>query len=280
MNGAVILAERELPYGFAQLVEWHWPAPIDMIVREARHMIELSLPPFAADGICAFPALDPVRFRFMGSLFVRPAGIDLHARSIGGRIRVVRLTIDPDTEGAARSLALDGERLGDGLDLRVRPPRFLLQRIRDELLCPGPNSDALVRALADAALIEIARGIDARSRLPRSDARLADWQFARVRRRIEEDGAPPEIAELAALCGISVRHFTRLFRALTGESPARAIERARMERAMMMLATSAAPVKAVAGRVGYAQDSAFSTAFRRAVGISPGAWRQRHRVPH
>jgi AraC family transcriptional regulator len=270
-----ILAERMLPYGVAQLIEWEWPTPLDVTVREARHMIEMSLPPFSTDGVAAFPAIDPERFRFMGTMFVRPAGIDVRSRSVGGRIRVVRLAVDPDANAAARTLALDGERLADGLDLRSAALRMLMTRIRDELLSPGASSEALVRAYADALLIETARGVAARRASPRGAARLADWQHARVTARIEEPGPPPSIADLAELCGISERHFTRLYRALVGESAIRTIERARMRRAKMLLENDDLPIKAVATATGFARDSAFSAAFCRAVGLSPSAWRQR-----
>jgi AraC family transcriptional regulator len=270
-----ILAERALPYGCAQLVEWRWPSPLDLTVREERHMIEMSLPPFATDGVAAFPALDPDRFVFMGSLFVRSAGVDLRARSTGGHIRVVRLAVDPDAGAAADALALRGDRSADGLDLRESAPRLLLGRIRDDLLHPQRDSDALVRAYADALLIETARGIAARGGRRRQSARLADWQYARVRDRIEADAPPPAIAELAALCGVSERHFARLYRALAGESATRTIERARMRRAMALLDRDALPVKVVAGRLGFGHDSAFSAAFRRATGVTPTGWRQR-----
>jgi AraC family transcriptional regulator len=273
-----ILAERILPYGLAQLVQWEWPAPLDVTVREQRHMIEMSLPPFSTDGVAAFPALDPHRFRFMGTLFVRPAGVDVHSRSVGGRIRVVRLAVDPDANAAARMLALDGESLADGLDLRGAAPRMLLTRIRDELSSPGASSDALVKAYADALLIETARGIAARRVGPRGAARLADWQPARVAARIEAAGPPPSIADLAALCGVSERHFTRLYRALAGESAMRTIERARMRRAMVLLESNDLPIKAVAAATGFARDSAFSAAFRRATGLPPRAWCQRRGV--
>lgn len=272
------MAVRPLPYGCAELIEWDWPAPIDLTVREACHMIEMSLPPFAADGVCSFPAVDPTRFRFMGSMFVRPAGVELRTRSQGGRIRVVRLAVAPDAGGAARALALAHDQLATGLDLRAAAPRFLFQRIRDELLCPGVQSDRLLRAYADALLIEIERTIAARRVSNPPVARLADWQYNRVLERIECGEMPPGVSELAALCGLSVRHFTRLYHGLTGESPARTIERVRMRRAMALLMDDALPVKVIAGRLGYAHDSAFSAAFRRSSGTCPSGWRQRQRA--
>lgn len=275
---AAILAARPLPYGRAELVEWNWPARLDVTVRESRHMIEMSLPPDAADGIAAFPDVDPERFRFMGSLFVRPADVYVHARSIGGRIRVVRLAVDPDAGGAADALALDGQSLADGLDLREAAPRSLLSRIRTELMHPQRDSDQLVRAYADALLIETARVLATRRNRSRDTARLAGWQFAKVVARIEREGAPATTAELADLCGLSPRHFSRLYRALTGETVSQSLDRARTRRAMALLRDETLSVKTVASRLGFAQDGAFSTAFRRSTGLSPRQWRQRWRI--
>ena len=42
---------------------------------------------------------------------------------------------------------------------------------------------------------------------------LAPWQLRRIPSHVEgKIGAPPAIADLAALCGISPRHLSRLFR--------------------------------------------------------------------
>ncbi|MCP3735896.1 AraC family transcriptional regulator [Sphingomonas sp. RP10(2022)] len=273
-----IIAERALPYGCAQIVEWRWSGPIDLTVREPRHMIEMSMPPFSTDGMAAFPALDPARFRFMGTLFMRPADVDIHARSVGGHVRVVRVTVNPDAGTAAQRLALGGERVGDGLDLRGTRLRQLMGYIRDELIRPGAESDGLVRAYADALLIETGRSIAARAERTQVAARLADWQHARVVARIDAEGPVPTLAELAALCGVSERHFTRLYRALAGESAACTIERARMRRAMALLDAGDLPIKAIAAATGFTRDSAFSAAFRRATGLPPRTWCQRRRA--
>lgn len=278
MEEGNILAAQPLDYGCAQLVEWHWPSPLDLTVLEDRHMIEMSIPPFATDGVCAFPAIDPAAYSFMGGLFVRPAGVALHARSGGGRIRVVRLAVAPDAGNHARCLALEGHRLADGLDLRYEAPRFLLNRIAQELREPSAHAAQLLRSYCDALLIEVAQKLEARRTSGRERARLADWQYERVRARIEAEGTPPTLAELAAMCGLGTRHFSRLYRALTGETGGQAIERERIARARLLLEDGAVPLKVVAQKLGYAHDSAFSAAFRRSVGTSPGRWRRRRKA--
>jgi len=279
---AAILARAALPYGTAELVEWRWPSPIDLTVCEDQHMIEMSLPPHATDGMASFPDMAPDRFHYMGSMFVRPAGVRLRSRSLGGHIRVVRLAVDPDASGFGRQLSRGGAAPAHGLDLRDNGPRMLLRRIRDELLRPGDASTKLVRAYADALLIETLRSIEARRRAPSERARLADWQYRRVIERIDSDEPSPTIAELAAMCGISTRHFTRLYLALAGETAAQTMARRRMHRAALLLVESATPIKVVAAELGFADGAAFSTAFRRETGISPRRYRQRaaaHRSP-
>lgn len=268
-----ILARAALPYGAAELVEWRWPSPIDLTVCESRHMIEMSLPPHATDGVASFPDMAPDRFHYMGSMFVRPAGVRVRSRSPGGHIRVIRLAVDPDAATGGR-FALGDVAPVNGLDLRDRGPRVLLRRIRDELLCPGTASAELLRAYADALLIETARSIEARQSAPSERGRLAGWQYRRVAERIERAGPSPRITELAGLCGVSERHFTRLYRALTGESAVQSIARARARRAATLLAEGEAPIKAIAAELGFADGAAFSTAFRRAMGLNPGLYRQ------
>jgi len=279
---AAILAHASLPYGGVELVEWRWPSPLDLVVREDRHMIELSLPPHSAAGMAAFPDLAPDRFHFMGSMFVRPAGVRLHARSIGGHIRVIRLAVEPRATVIGDRLGLEDGAPMYGLDLRDKGPQLLLRRIRDELLHPGHASDALIRAYSDALLIETVRSIDARRCTGCERGRLAGWQHQRVVERMNADGPPPDVAELARLCGVSTRHFTRLYRALTGESAAQAIARTRMRRATALLAVGESPIKAIAAELGFADGAGFATAFRRAMGVSPSRYRQRtfahHRV--
>ena len=66
-----VLQAVTTPAGRAELVEWHWPDMIDFVRREEDLMIEMSLPPMAADGSACLPEIDPDKRCFMGTLFVR-----------------------------------------------------------------------------------------------------------------------------------------------------------------------------------------------------------------
>lgn len=277
-SALTIVSETRLPFGAAQLVDWQWPTPLDVTVREDRHMIEMSLPPLATDGVAAFPDISPQRFSFIGSLFMRPAGVTIRARSAGGHIRVVRLAVEPERFPALAGKDIDmrEDALRAALDLREAAPRTLLHRIREELTAPGFASEALIEAYAAALVIETMRSLDKAVDEKRDGGRLAGWQYRRVRERIEAAEPLPSVSELADLCGVSLRHFLRLFRALTGEGVAEHIGRVRRDRACDLLKDRAVPLKEIAVRLGFLHASSFSAAFRREMGISPSSYRKQN----
>jgi len=271
-----ILAQMSLPIGEAQIAEWHWPSPMEATTCEDRHMIEMSLPPLATDGTGCFPEIAPRRFSHIGNVFLRPAGLQLYSRSDGGHIRIVRLAVSRDCYEATsgHSIAADPDILRMCLDLRDDRPRGLLKQIHGELAAPGFASAALLEAYGTALIIETARSIAERQERHANLGRLAGWQYRRVCERIEAEGPAPSLAELASLCGVSIRHFNRLYRALTGENVTAHIARTQVSRAMVLLTDEALPLKEVAARLGFTHPGSFSAAFRRATGISPSRYRQ------
>jgi len=69
------------------------------------------------------------------------------------------------------------------------------------------------------------------------------------------------------------------FRQVLGRSPIRYLTEWRMHLAEELLATTDIGVVAVAHRVGYESEEAFSRAFKRARGLSPSHWRDAHTTP-
>lgn len=91
--------------------------------------------------------------------------------------------------------------------------------------------------------------------------------------------APHDVASLAAHAGLSERHFTRLFTAQVGETPARYVERLRVEAARRLLETSDSGLAAVSGHCGFGSVETLRRAFQRRVGVAPDTYRQRFRAP-
>ena len=81
------------------------------------------------------------------------------------------------------------------------------------------------------------------------------------------------LAELAAVVYMSPYHFARLFKYSTGVPPHRFVVRQRIARARGVLATRELSIARISRLVGFRTPSHFSTVFRRALGLTPGAYR-------
>lgn len=91
---------------------------------------------------------------------------------------------------------------------------------------------------------------------------------------LSEDLTVPRLAEAA---GMSPRGFARHYRAATGLTPARALERQRVEAARRLLAETALPLKRVAERCGFGSEETLRRSFLRHVAVAPASYRQRFR---
>lgn len=89
----------------------------------------------------------------------------------------------------------------------------------------------------------------------------------------ERLGDPIQLAELAALLGLSRHHFCTAFRLATGSTPREALIGLRIARARELLASPSARVTEIALAVGYRTPSAFAASFRKVVGVTPSRYR-------
>ena len=81
------------------------------------------------------------------------------------------------------------------------------------------------------------------------------------------------IVELAEMCNLSVRHFQREFRHLTGLPPHQWRILQRVKRAKALLRETAYPLVDVALACGFADQSHFTRIFSKDVGTSPSLYR-------
>ncbi len=98
-------------------------------------------------------------------------------------------------------------------------------------------------------------------------ADLMDW----MRSRLAE---PLPVERLAAQAAMSPRNFARAFTAETGTTPAKAVERLRLEAARTAVETGRDPIDRVAEDVGFGNPERMRRAFLRAFGQPPQALRR------
>lgn len=93
-----------------------------------------------------------------------------------------------------------------------------------------------------------------------------------------DPAAPLSVDHLARHAGLSPRHFTRLFHEQVGVSPARYVERIRVDAARRLLENDRAGVAAVARRCGFGSAETMRRAFLRTLGVAPDHYRRHHTV--
>jgi len=83
------------------------------------------------------------------------------------------------------------------------------------------------------------------------------------------------LAVLADQAGMSERSFSRHYAEAAGQTPARAIERLRVEAARRMLSESRTPVKRIAQRCGFGSEETMRRGFLRVLAVTPQDYRSR-----
>lgn len=86
------------------------------------------------------------------------------------------------------------------------------------------------------------------------------------------------LESLAQLAGLSVSHYSRLFKKVIGYSPIDYLTHLRMDRAKELLVLSDYRLKSIAQSVGYGDEFYFSRIFKKVVGLSPRDYVKRHRT--
>ena len=104
---------------------------------------------------------------------------------------------------------------------------------------------------------------------------LAAWKQRAVASYIEEHlNEQISLATLAQLVRLSPYHFCRSFKQSFGMSPHRFHTRRRIEQAKSLLATRTVSVTGVGMAIGFSETSAFTTAFRKATGLTPTGYQR------
>ncbi len=94
---------------------------------------------------------------------------------------------------------------------------------------------------------------------------------------VAEPAADHRLAALARRASLSERHFRRLFLEQTGTTPARFVERVRVEAAREQLERTSTPIEGVAASCGFGSPETMRRAFLRVVGVGPSDHRARFR---
>jgi AraC family transcriptional regulator len=263
----------------AEVGDFEWPRPVETRDCASEHQLSLSISRRPSHSQIRHDTGDASSNSFadVGDVVFFPASVPYCGRSEGGHQRLLTCCFASERWS---SLLPSHDNWSDidlkaAADVRDSKLRGTLMRMSQEVLNPGFASGALMEALLSAALVDLARYLKRRGagEKPRNGG-LAGWQLRRLKERIEtvEIGSP-SVAELARLCGISARHLMRSFKQAHGTTLHRYIEDVRLSRARSLLVDTDLPLKTISWRLGFTHPSSFSSAFQRAIGQTPSAFR-------
>lgn len=149
---------------------------------------------------------------------------------------------------------------------------LLVKTLLAESLAPDKGTDLVMEKLSEAILAVLFR-----DHLSSDKGLLAAIAHPRIGPAIECMHKKPEhkwtVDELAGHSHMSRAAFSDLFKQITQQSPMEYLTQWRFSLAYRMLADEGATTLSAALSCGYDNESSFSKAFKRVLGVSPGAVR-------
>jgi AraC-like DNA-binding protein len=187
--------------------------------------------------------------------------------SLGGSFQIEKVN-------ASLLLAL----LPEFIHIRAREGRAgrlgqVIDLIMDECSADDPGKEMILQRLLEIMLVEALRwrNIHADADAAGLLNAMRDPVFARVLHAMHADvRAKWTVSELARVAGISRSAFAARFAETLGCGPIEYLSRWRMALAKDALGTGQKTLDRIADEIGYESASAFSTAFRKRMGSSPG----------
>lgn len=263
----------DLPQAVIELHDYHFRAPHKAVFLSSRSFLDMALSPRPGEARGAYVGAS-ASGRLGDILFV-PAGHELATEWGAGRQQSICCGFEgarPDDDDNLFSFA----ELEACLDVRSESVRAAMLRLAREIEAPGFCSELLVSALWIEIAVELGRYLRHTRALPRDlPGRLSFRQLRMIEDLIEAPGGLPPASVLASNCGISTRHFFRMFRATTGVTLSEYAAPRRIYRAKTLLAGQRFAIKEIAWQCGFETPAAFSAAFRRVVGMTPKTFRRR-----
>lgn len=144
---------------------------------------------------------------------------------------------------------------------------------------PAEACRLFVDHMALALCAHVASTYGGARRRPASSAGLAPWQERRAKELLAGNLARGvSLVEVAAECQLSRSHFSKAFKATTGQSPHAWLIDRRIEAARDMLLASKASLPDIAIACGFADQSHLTRVFGARTGSAPAQWRRLRRA--
>jgi AraC-like DNA-binding protein len=189
-----------------------------------------------------------------------------------GSLSFDRASLKPVTQLLPRFILMKAE------EARTLALHNTVQALASEMAEQAPGSEVVATRLAEVLFIQVLR-----AHIASEPERSKGWLRAVFDPQIgaalgvihDRVNTPWTVESLAGAAGVSRSAFAVRFKELLGQTPLEYVTEWRMQKAMQLLEQRDKKLVDVARSVGYESDAAFSKAFKRIVGASPGEYLKR-----
>nr|CAD6438692.1 AraC family transcriptional regulator [Rhizobium sp. Q54] len=159
----------------------------------------------------------------------------------------------------------------------------VIELLSEECAADYPGKELIIGRLLETLLVEALRWDVIGNNTASAGLLngLRDPAIARGLRAIHEDVRTRwTVADLAGIAGMSRSGFAARFNEMLGCAPIGCLAHWRIAIAKQALLSGAKSLDRIADEIGYESASAFSTAFSKSLGCSPGRFARRHATGH
>ena len=228
----------------------------DFVVIESEYAPGTTLPPHQHDRACLSFAVRGTFSEVIGSRTIECAPFDVLLRPAG----VAHANVYGPS--AAGCVLIETTKPVIGVPAVIRRRDVFARWIHRELSATDDVAPLVIEGLAH----ELIAGAERDAGVPRWFAPVREYVHAHADGRVTLD-------ELASVAGVHPASVVRAFRAHLGSSPGDYVRRLRIEHACRALTSTRRPIAQIALDAGFFDQSHFTAAFRRYVGVTPAAYR-------